>query len=256
MALHFTVRHPVGGSRSHAPRLVFVHGFTQTGRSWEPTIDALPEYESVLLDAPGHGGSSAVETDLVDGASLMADAGGRGVYVGYSMGGRFALHVALTRPELVSALVLVSATGGIDSADQRAARRESDNRLAAELEHDGLDIFLERWLSSPLFAHLGPEAAGLDQRRANTVSGLASSLRLAGTGTQEPLWDRLSVIEVPVLVIAGEYDEKFTTAGARLTRSIGGNAKFVVVPGAGHTVHLEQPGVFVRVLREWLSTLA
>ena len=90
MALHFTVRHPVGGSRADAPRLGFVHGFTQTGRSWEPTIEAVPEYESVLIDAPGHGGSSGIEADLVDGASLMADVGGRGVYIGYSMGGRFA----------------------------------------------------------------------------------------------------------------------------------------------------------------------
>ncbi|HVN52016.1 MAG TPA: hypothetical protein VMT43_11310, partial [Acidimicrobiales bacterium] len=83
--------------------------------------------------------------------------------------------------------------------------------------------------------------------------GLASSLRLAGTGMQEPLWDRLSSLAVPVLVIAGGLDERYCGLGERLVASIGAHADLAIVPGAGHTVHLEQPLTFLSVLRAWLS---
>src|SRR5690606_23536537 len=118
---------------------------------------------------------------------LLGDAAGPATYVGYSMGGRLALHLALARPDLVRRLVLIGATGGIDDEDDRAARRAADERLAAHLEQVGVATFVDEWLAQPLFAGLSPTAAARDERLANTAEGLASSLRLAGTGTQEPL---------------------------------------------------------------------
>ena len=114
-------------SGAGAPRLVLVHGFTQTGRSWSTiAADLARDHEVVLVDAPGHGGSGAVDADLPAGAALLGQAGGRGVYVGYSMGGRLALHLALAEPALVDGLVLLGATAGIDDPDgagQPAGRR-------------------------------------------------------------------------------------------------------------------------------------
>ncbi len=135
---------------------------------------------------------------------------------------------------------------------ERAARRAADEQLATELERDGVAQFLERWLAQPLFASLPPEAAGLDDRLRNTAAGLASSLRLAGTGTQQPLWDQLAELSMPVLVVAGERDDKFSAIGSRIAEAIGPNATFALVPGAGHACHLEQPDEFLPVLREWL----
>ena len=235
------------------PRLVLVHGFTQTGRSWGPiAADLARDHEVVCVDAPGHGGSSDVTADLPSGAELLGRAGGRAVYIGYSMGGRLALHLALARPDLVQGLVLIGATAGIEGAQERAARRAGDEQLAAELERDGLAAFLERWLAKPLFASLPPDAARLDDRLRNTAAGLASSLRLAGTGTQRPLWAHLSELSMPVLVVAGERDDKFAAIGSRMTDAIGPRATFARVPGAGHACHLEQPDEFLRVLRGWL----
>ena len=224
-------------------RLVLVHGFTQTGRSWDSVVDRLGAgHEVIAPDVP-------VADDLWSTADALCDVGGPGAWMGYSMGGRLALHVALTRPALVERLVLVGATGGIDDAAERAARRTADEELAASIEHEGVDAFLERWLAQPLFA--GLTDAGPRQRDADV---LTATLRRLGTGTQEPLWNRLSALTMPVLVVAGERDEKFTDLGRRLVASIGDNAALALVPGAGHACHLEEPDGFVEVVGRFLTT--
>jgi 2-succinyl-6-hydroxy-2,4-cyclohexadiene-1-carboxylate synthase len=194
-----------------------------------------------------------VQADLWAGAALLAEAGGAAVDVGYSMGGRLALHLALARPELVHGLVMIGATPGIEDAGTRAERRASDEALARSLERDGLDAFLDRWLAQPLFARLPQEAADLEDRRRNTVAGLASSLRLAGTGVQEPLWDRLGTLTMPVLVLAGAEDDRFAEIGRRTAAAIGPTATFEEVPNAGHAAHLEQPNETLRLIRAWLQ---
>ena len=234
---------------------MLVHGFTQTGRSWATiAADLGTDHEVVLVDAPGHGGSAAVRADLARGAELLVDACGAGIYVGYSMGGRLALHAALAAPSSVSALVLVGATAGIDDPGERAERRAADDALAASIERDGVATFVDRWLAGPLFATLPLEAAGREERLSNTAEGLADSLRTAGTGAQEPLWDRLGELPMPVLVVAGEHDAKFTQVGERLAAAIP-DATFVTISGAGHAAHLEQPDAFLAVLRLWLAWL-
>ncbi len=117
----------------------------------------------------------------------------------------------------------------------------ADERLAASIEPDGVEPFMERWLAGPLFAHLPPECAGVADRLTNTAAGLASSLRLAGAGTQTPTWHRLGELTMPVLVLAGEHDDKFRALGERLARAVGPHARFATVPGAGHSAHLEDP---------------
>jgi 2-succinyl-6-hydroxy-2,4-cyclohexadiene-1-carboxylate synthase len=235
-------------------RLVLVHGFTQTGRSWRRLAHELSaDREVVAVDLPGHGGSGTVRADLPHSGLLVGEAGGAATYVGYSLGARVVLHLALARPSLVGRMVLLGGTAGIDDPHERAARRTSDERLATDLERDGLDAFLDRWLANPMFAGLPPEQADRDDRRRNTVEGLAASLRLAGTGTQEPSWDRLGSLAMPVLVMAGEQDAKFATLANRLGGAIGDNATVALVPGAGHAAHLEQPEAFLAVVQPWLS---
>jgi len=236
-----------------ADRLVLVHGFTQTCGCWGPFVDDLGrDHELVLVDAPGHGGSTDVDADLPTGALLLGEAGGPATYLGYSMGGRLALHLALARPDLVRRLVLIGATGGIDDPDERAARRAADEALAHHIEAVGVGTFLDEWLAQPLFAGLTSAAACRDERLTNSASGLASSLRLAGTGTQEPLWDRLGAIDVPVLVLAGVDDAKFSAVAGRLGRAIGPNATVALVPRSGHSTQLENPADTASIIRRWL----
>jgi len=232
--------------------LVLVHGFTQNQRCWGSIADALREHHEVItLDAPGHGTASGVRADLWQTADLLAQTA-TGIYVGYSMGARMVLHVALAHPERVERLVLVSGTAGIDDPGERAARVQHDEELARSLEHDGLDDFLERWLAQPLFETLPPDARDDEARRENTVEGLASSLRLAGTGTQDPLWDRLTSLDIPVLIVAGERDERFTTTARRMAELIP-HATLSVMPGRGHACHREDESGFASIVGEWLG---
>lgn len=238
------------------PRLILLHGFTQTAASWQPVIDRLgPGYESIAIDLPGHGGSSTVAADLSTCAQLVARVGGAGCHIGYSMGGRVLLHLALDRPDLVQAMVLVSTTAGIGDPIERAARRSSDDALAGHIEAVGVDTFLEEWLAMPLFAGLDGPSAGRHHRATNTATGLAASLRTMGTGRQEPLWNRLRSLSMPVRVICGAEDAKFTALGRRLVDEIGPNASLDVLDGAGHALHLEDPDRFTAALRDWLDTV-
>ena len=239
--------------------LVLAHGFTQTARSWriiEPLLaDRLPDATIDAVDLPGHGSADAVRGDLWAAADHLVGHGGPGVYVGYSMGGRIALHAALARPDLVAALVLIGATPGIVDDEERAERRRSDEALADRIEADGVPAFIDAWLRNPLFAGLSEEAAMVEDRLRNTAAGLASSLRLDGTGTQEPLWEQLSELGCPVLLVVGEHDAKFRAIAERMAERLP-DAVVAVIEGAGHSAHLEEPVRTADAIAEWLDRSA
>lgn len=242
----------VDGQGRH--RVVLVHGFTQTLRSWDRVVAPLAgAFEVVRADLPGHGGSASVELAFEETAASIGDAGGTATYVGYSMGGRLCLRLAVDRPDLVRSLVLVGASPGMADDSERAARRAADEALAAEIERAGTAAFLERWLAQPLFATLDPQPEDIDARLTNASSGLATALRRLGTGGQEPLWGRLRELEMPVLAVAGAQDFRYTDIAEQMVAGIGANARAAVVPGAGHAAHLERPAEFSRLLARFLT---
>ena len=245
------------------PRVVLVHGFTQTHRSWAPIARKLAtDYEVVGVDAPGHGASPPARSSFAAGAAMIGGAGGKAVYVGYSMGGRYCLRLALDDPGKVRALVVLGASPGIADAKERAERRERDFALAATLdagdsrtsESERLGAFIDRWLASPLFATLRVDVAGRDDRMAhNSPRRLAESLRNAGAGAMKPMWDDLHRLTMPVLVVCGENDTVYGAVCTRASRSIGANARLAFVPGAGHAAHLERPDAFTAIVRSFLA---
>lgn len=208
----------------------------------------------VRVDAPGHGRSGEVYAGLRGGARMIADQGGEAVYLGYSMGGRHLIHLALANPELVRGLVLVGATAGIEDPDERAARAMQDQATADRIRSMGMLDFLEWWVANPMFEGIPPEHQFLMERMENTVEGLENSVVQAGTGNQDPTWDKLHRLEMPVLVMAGALDAKFVALGERLAERIGDNATLALVPDAGHAAHLERPDAFLALLRGWLVT--
>lgn len=231
--------------------VAFVHGFTQTRGSWTPLLALLHSVEATLIDAPGHGGSMDGTRSLPQCGDDIAETMRTGTLVGYSMGARMALHAALAHPEKVTGLVLISGTAGIEDDQERKERREADDALADRIEEIGTASFVDEWLANPMFSGLPPGMAMRGERQRNSARGLADSLRHAGTGTQEDLWPRLPGLGMPVLVITGTRDAKFTVIGGRMHRAIAGSTH-AQVEGAGHTVHLEATAATARVLLDWL----
>jgi 2-succinyl-6-hydroxy-2,4-cyclohexadiene-1-carboxylate synthase len=220
---------------------VFVHGFTQTSASWEPVASrmAVAGRFPQVPQAPDFV-ATARELDL-----------GPAEYVGYSMGGRLCLQLALDQPETVERLALVSASPGIADDADRAARRVDDEHLAETIERDGVDTFLERWVSQPLFATLPRDRAGIAERRAgNTVASLTHQLRVLGQGAQPSNWDRLPRLVAPTLLIVGALDVKYVDIAHRMATSIP-DARVEVIADAGHACHLERPDTVAHLLASW-----
>jgi 2-succinyl-6-hydroxy-2,4-cyclohexadiene-1-carboxylate synthase len=232
-----------------APTLM-LHGFTLTGASWDAVRARLPDRcRAIAPDLRGHGRASAATPVILDGviADLTSLVDGLGpdppTVVGYSQGGRIALHLALALGPRIGGLVLVGASPGIADPAERAARRWDDERLAAEIEAMTIEQVAERWARTPVLS--GQPAAVAVAARADrlrsTPAGLARALRGLGTGALPPLWDRLGELRVPTTLIAGERDAKFAALARAMAARIGAGARVAVVPGAGHAVHLEAP---------------
>ena len=258
------------GVRYHATRLgrgpavLLLHGFTGSSATWASLQDALAgACDVVAVDLLGHGESDAPAdparyaagrcardlVDLLDALGLASAA-----VVGYSMGGRMALRLALDHPRRVRALVLESASPGIADAAERAARVAADAALADDIERDGVAAFVARWERLPLWASQAAlsddvRAALRAQRLRNDAHGLANSLRGAGAGAAPPVLDALGALRRPALLVAGALDARYA-AHARAMAARMPAARVELVPGAGHAVHLERPAAFMALVRD------
>lgn len=254
-------------SRGQGPALLSLHGFTGSLRSWDGLSRALADrFTVVAVDLLGHGLSDspldpqryAAEHAVRDLVSLLQALGQPRAHVlGYSMGGRAALQLALEHPEIVRSIILESASPGIEAASERDERVRGDHALAELIEREGVEAFVDRWERVPLFASQSslPPAVQLAQREArlrSTAAGLAGSLRGLGAGAQPALYDRLGGLRMPVLLIAGALDEKYSRLAARMASAVP-SARVVVVAGAGHNVHLERPEEFNRLVADFIS---
>lgn len=243
-----------------ADRLVFLHGFTQTHHHWHAVAHRIgaglarggPLPTLAFADLPGHGLSSDDRADLATTVGALGARCGHGTYVGYSMGGRYALLAAAGGAPQIERLVLIGATGGLATAVERADRVAADERLARHVGTIGVRAFLAEWMALPLFDGLPPDQVGFERRAANSAAGLAHSLRSAGTGSQPQVWDALSSIAIPVLVIAGGLDAKFTAIGRHLVDALP-NATFAGIERAGHAAHTHRPAPVAATIVDWLS---
>jgi 2-succinyl-6-hydroxy-2,4-cyclohexadiene-1-carboxylate synthase len=232
--------------------IVSLHGFTGEGADFEAIRAALSsDAKFNTPDLPGHG-SRRHQRDLRDYSieahlALITEAATSPqiTLLGYSLGGRLALHWALAHPERVARLILIGASPGLATGAEREERRLADATLADFIRTRGLDAFFKYWHTQTFFQPLLKLPSDrldpiLARRHRNDPEGLALSLDNVGTGTLPSLWPRLKELRCPVDLVTGEYDEKFT----RLAREMGAHlpkARLSVVENAGHAVHLERP---------------
>lgn len=246
--------------------LILLHGFTGSSKSWLPHMHTYKhEVACVAVDLIGHGGTDApsnperyrMELCLTDLARLLDLMGiDRAHVLGYSMGGRVALAFALTYPQRVRSLIIESAGPGIEDADERRARIRADEGWAELIEQQGLDAFVSHWEEQPLFntQNALTESARNElrvQRHGNNALGLINSLRGLGTGSQPSYWNRLNTLRAPTLLISGAHDVKYCEMARRMSTFIP-DAHHALVPDVGHTVHLENPAEFDRIVLHFI----
>jgi 2-succinyl-6-hydroxy-2,4-cyclohexadiene-1-carboxylate synthase len=251
------------------PPLLLLHGFTGSAGSWRGRLPALARHTTVVaVDLIGHGCSDApddparydMDRCVADLLAMLDHLGlPRVAALGYSMGARVALRLAAAAPDRVAALVLESGSPGLATEEERRARCASDEALAERIAREGIEEFVHFWEAIPLFATqqgLSPDvrAALRRQRLCNSATGLANSLRGMGTGAQGSLWGRLGGITTSALIVTGALDEKFRAIGHAMSRAMP-DARLVVVPDAGHAVHLERPGEFDQIVVQFLLFL-
>ena len=248
------------------PPVSLLHGFTQSGRSWREVISTMPAgWRWVAPDLRGHGetrtrpGAPCTMDACTGDLELLWDHLGieRSHVVGYSMGGRLALHVATRRPERILSLLTIGAHAGLEEEGAREGRRQGDEALAQRIEVDGLEAFVNYWSALPLFAGLerrGPSfvAQLRAERMSNTAAGLAASLRGMGAGVMVPLWNDLRRVTVPGTFVAGQLDHGYVASARRLASAVP-NGRVEIVLRAGHAVHQERPVAFARVLAAHLE---
>jgi 2-succinyl-6-hydroxy-2,4-cyclohexadiene-1-carboxylate synthase len=253
------------------PLLVLIHGFTGSTENWAAHIQTFTHwgFHIIALDMLGHGRSSIPsdaqrysiehsQADIIAALQALGVGPGEAILLGYSMGGRIALYTALSG--FFRALILESATPGLSTEQEREQRRRCDEALASCIEQYGIEAFVDYWERRPLFVtqlalSLETRRALRQQRLKNDPLGLANSLRGVGTGAQPDLRNRLSTLQLPVLLITGAEDQKFTTLAEEMLPLLP-QGRHVVVPGAGHTVHLEQPEAFASTVRNFCQSLA
>jgi len=211
---------------------------------------------------PGHGRSldlrdadyvfeSAAEACL---ALLDSRGLGRCHLVGYSLGGRLALYLALRAAERFNRVVLEAASPGLELEAERTSRQASDTAAASHLQEIGMGRFVEVWYRQPLFHSLRARPAlherVLEARQRNRADEIARALVGMSTGRQPSLWAELPNLALPSLAVAGAFDEKYS-AVARRMQHLSPVLQAVIVQAAGHNVHLECPRVFAGLVRDF-----
>lgn len=249
--------------------LLLLHGFTGSSESWRRFLPAWSQrYRTIAVDLLGHGKTEAptdparyrMEQAAADLTALLDALEIDSAHVlGYSMGGRLALSLAMSAPQRVRSLILESSSPGLRTQEERAARIRQDEALAQRIEREGLAPFVAYWENLPLFASVRrlPEDVQLALRRqrlANSPAGLAASLRGMGTGAQPSWWEYLHQLPMPVLLIAGEEDEKFVYI-ARKMHALIPHSRFELAEHAGHIVHVEVPDIFDTMVIKFLTSL-
>ena len=217
---------------------------------WDDVRAALPEYETSALEiglAPNWQSSVQQMAEAIPSQSIL---------VGYSMGARLALGVALESPENVAALIFVSGNPGLETSVARAERRDADDRIAKQIEEGSIQSFLQQWYQSNVFATLPDEirSSEIERKLARSSTNWPAIMRTNSVSQQPNYWPRLKELAMPTLVVAGDLDEKYRKIAHRMEQECSlcdFSAK--VIPDCGHIVHREQPLALVETIREFVD---
>ncbi len=242
--------------------ILFLHGFMGNREDWMFLVKELQDtIRCILIDLPGHGSNLPQDTDdytfghcadfiisiLQDNEIEKCN------IVGYSMGGRLGLFTCLKYPENFNSIVMESVNPGIEDGNEKKNRIYSDKVISERIKKGDLEKFLDGWFSNPIFGNIREDEKYQDMIKARLINnreGLANSLDYLGTGKQPSMWSRIHDINKEILYIAGENDRKFKEIGKRI-RKISKHLRYIVIEGAGHNTHFQQPEIFIKTIKDF-----
>jgi len=252
------------GRKEKSPAILMLHGFLGSSKDWNEVAKILKEdFFCIVPDLPGHGRTMPIsESDYTMPAAAQAlltimnrEEIKRCYLVGYSMGGRLALYMALMHPGRFRKLILESASPGLKTKEEQVARIESDGRVISRLKTQSMDEFISGWYNQPLFESIKQDSRKFEKllksRSKNNSEGLSKSLKFMGTGVQPPLWDILPDLKPAILLIVGANDNKFKSIAGEMTRQTEA-ISVARIESAGHNLHFEKPREFVSELQKFL----
>lgn len=261
-------RYILKSGEANTSPLLFLHGFTGSANDWIEIIEKLPsQFQAYAIDLIGHGKTENPEEltpyltenqiDQID-EFISRTMKRPPIILGYSMGGRLALQYAVHKNNL-KGLILESTTAGIISNEEREARVISDANLVRKIEEQGIEQFIDYWMDLPLFQSLKklPQSkydAIVSRKKECNKTGLINSLRGFGAGMMPHVWDKLTGLVCPSMIIAGSSDTKYTSISQKLTRTIPGSL-LKIINDAGHNTHLEKPEEFLNFVIQFLNTI-
>ncbi|XP_062219458.1 protein PHYLLO, chloroplastic isoform X3 [Phragmites australis] len=284
----YLVKLQEAGDHTNEKVVLLLHGFLGTSEDWVPMMKALsPSVRVIAVDLPGHGESQMLQHHVGNSKQFpvtvqsVADlllklmchiTDGEVVVVGYSMGARIALHMAVNQIHKISGAVIVSGSPGLRDEANRRRCIAIDKSRAQFLLSNGLECFLETWYSGKMWASLRehPKFDSLvrARRKHENIKALANVLEESSVGRQRPLWEDLKHLKRPLLIVAGEKDKKFKEISQQMCREIrnysefgsdGGNGndlcELIIIPDSGHAVHVENPLPLVRAVRKFVLEL-
>ncbi|MFG6148198.1 2-succinyl-6-hydroxy-2,4-cyclohexadiene-1-carboxylate synthase [Halobacillus sp. B23F22_1] len=249
--------------KGDGPPLLMLHGFTGSSSTFKKVKATLSSsFRLVSMDMPGHGktgetGPISMEEFADDLKSLITQLGYSKIpLLGYSMGGRAALSFAILYPEYVETLILESSSPGLETVEEQVARQSKDQHHIEQLLQKGVPSFVNYWESLPLFKSQNrlPEKERIElreERLSHTAQGLAESLEGMGTGKQPSWWAQMPGLNLNVLLIIGEKDEKFVKLNQKMHELLP-ESELVKVKGTGHAVHVEDPRTFAKIVEEFM----
>lgn len=253
------------GSSTH-PAVVFLHGFMGRGEDWKEVAEKLSDrYYCICPDLPGHAKNINRPIDEVlnfevISSELIQELDNLGLekvnLIGYSMGGRIGLYMAVHYPNYVKKLVVENGNPGIEDNTLRQERAVLDDERANKLRKNGIDSFVDKWYQASLFDSLQNQPILLDKvlniRKKNDPIWMAKVISELSPGRQKPLWKYLNLLKMPVMYLTGNLDDKYTEIQRRIEEvSIG--KLFAVIPEAGHNVHLESLEPFLNTIERFLD---
>nr|XP_043623438.1 protein PHYLLO, chloroplastic [Erigeron canadensis] len=273
------------GDKTNNNVVVFLHGFLGTSEDWVPIMKTMSaSSRCIAFDLPGHGGSTFHANDYVArGVDLSVNVVAamldklflllttrKVTVVGYSMGARITLYMAVRCSNMVKGVVIISGSPGIDDDVLRNVRSVKDDFLASTLSSYGLDIFIETWYSGELWQSLRSHPR-FDQMVASrlkhdNVKMLAKAVSDLSIGRQPSLWEDLKHNKTPLTIIVGEKDDKYKRIAhsmylklAEGTATIHGSVKpsftMVEIPNCGHAVHIENPLPVIHSIADFVASL-